>query len=572
MKKRIACCPRLCYAALFGLLLVVCAPLSVTAHPLGNFSVNRYSRIEIAPERVRIVYILDMAEIPTFQELRALPTDITTDAPARDRYATAQAERIRGQVRLTVDGTALPLTIEGTELTFPPGQGDLQTLRLRVRYTAPLRSHTGEYTADYRDDNTPERLGWREVVVRTAPGVALVDSSAPTQDASDELRDYPQDLLQSPLNRTTARLRFAPGTGGVAVAAPAVRGGGRSDDAFAALIAAETSSLPVLLLALCAAAAFGAAHALTPGHGKTLVGAYLVGSRGTPVHALALGLTVTLTHTASVFALGLITLFASRFILPEQVFPILGAASGACVGVLGGTLFWHRLRTARARWRTPAGRGPRRESIGDADYAHAHEHDDGTVHSHGPFGTHSHALPTRETENGRVSWRGLLALGVSGGPASLPFCPDRHAQCDRTGAHGLRHRAHSRVQPRSGGGTDGHRLALRLRGAAHRPLRATGACCARVARPQCLWRSLPRRGDDGTRAAHGQCLTRRGITPPYALPLHRGRRRRGGRCGPSYPTRSPARILLQADGGRGRRPWRRVRESRRLRGRGRRPV
>jgi len=189
------------------------------------------------------------------------------------------------------------------------------------------------------------------------------------------------------------------------------------------------TAFPVVLFALCAAVVFGAGHALTPGHGKTLVGAYLVGARGTTKQALALGATVTITHTASVFALGFITLFASRFILPEKLYPVLGAASGLFVVVMGGALLWHRLREARHRWRTPYGRGGRRPSseaggvMPDGyNYEHEHEHEDGVTHSHGPFGTHSHTIPMGFSHPGDapVSWRNLLALGISGGILPCP--------------------------------------------------------------------------------------------------------------------------------------------------------
>jgi nickel/cobalt exporter len=99
--------------------------------------------------------------------------------------------------------------------------------------------------------------------------------------------------------------------------------------------------LSVMLLGMLAAFAFGAVHALSPGHGKTLVAAYLVGSRGTPRHAVFLGLMVTFTHTISVFALGLVTLYLSRFVLPETITPILGAISGITIVWVGR---WRRRR------------------------------------------------------------------------------------------------------------------------------------------------------------------------------------------------------------------------------------
>jgi len=124
-----------------------------------------------------------------------------------------------------------------------------------------------------------------------------------------------------------------------------------------------------MLLGWLAAFAFGAVHALSPGHGKTLVAAYLVGARGTPRHAVMLGLMVTFTHTVSVFGLGLVTLYLSRFVLPETITPILGAISGLTIVWVGLMLLYRRTigRTAAA---APAGL--------------VHDHGDGCVHTHVP--------------------------------------------------------------------------------------------------------------------------------------------------------------------------------------------
>jgi ABC-type nickel/cobalt efflux system permease component RcnA len=147
----------------------------------------------------------------------------------------------------------------------------------------------------------------------------------------------------------------------------------------------------VLALALSASLLWGAAHALTPGHGKAVVAAYLIGTRGTARHAALLGLTVTLTHTAGVFALALVTLSLSRYVLPEQLYPWLSVGSGLLVIAIGLTMLYGR--TVRSR--------------GPAAVAKDHTHG-GT--------SHSHALP-----NGSgVTMRGLLALGVSGGLVPCP--------------------------------------------------------------------------------------------------------------------------------------------------------
>ncbi|MEE4173289.1 MAG: HupE/UreJ family protein, partial [Xanthomonadales bacterium] len=120
-----------------------------------------------------------------------------------------------------------------------------------------------------------------------------------------------------------------------------------TEESLTALVRSESLSLPVMAGAFLAATAWGASHALTPGHGKAIVGAYLIGSRGTPLHALYLGLTVTATHTLGVMALGLVALFASRFLLPEQLTPWLALASGMIVVAIGATLLYQRVVAAR---------------------------------------------------------------------------------------------------------------------------------------------------------------------------------------------------------------------------------
>jgi ABC-type nickel/cobalt efflux system permease component RcnA len=157
----------------------------------------------------------------------------------------------------------------------------------------------------------------------------------------------------------------------------------------------------------------GAAHALQPGHGKTVVAAYLVGSRGTAKHALFLGGTVTATHTAGVYALGLVTLFLSQYILPERLYPILEIVSGLLVVAIGAWLFGQRLLLALG-FRRQHDQG---HAHGEERHTHGEErHTDGQEHTHSHGGqAHSHALPER------VGWKSLLALGVSGG--LLP-CPE----------------------------------------------------------------------------------------------------------------------------------------------------
>jgi ABC-type nickel/cobalt efflux system permease component RcnA len=250
-------------------------------------------------------------------------------------------------------------------------------MRLEVLLRGPRLAEPTEIR--YRDTNYADRIGWKEIVV-----------GAHTHSESDELRAYPKDLLRSPLDVTSASARLAPVAGpdtppaltrGKALEAP----DRVADAGFTALIGRDHLSLLVVLASLAAAMFWGMAHALSPGHGKTIVTAYLVGQRGTPWHAALLGLIVTATHTAGVFALGLVTLALSAFVVPEHLYPWLNLASGVLVVAIGASVL-------RARWR-------RRTHF----HGHDHRH-----HVHGPG---------PETGPG---WRSLVAVGVSGGLLPCP--------------------------------------------------------------------------------------------------------------------------------------------------------
>jgi nickel/cobalt transporter (NicO) family protein len=336
-------------------LAALAVPVAASAHPLGNFTVNRFSRVEVAGPRVYVQYVLDLAEIPTFQAGHI-------DAP---RFA----RRIARGAQLTVNGRSVRLVPVEWALAHPQGAGGLKTTRFEVILGGPTLGGRSEIT--YRDTNYADRIGWKEIVVGDAPS------------RSHELRAYPKDLLSSPLSVTTVRTSLVPGT--VPGTRPHVTRGATlqapdriADSGFASLVARDRLGLWVILASLAAALFWGAAHALSPGHGKTIITAYLVGQRGTPRHAALLGLIVTVTHTIGVFALGAVTLLLSRFIVPEQLYPWLNLVSGVLVVAIGASVL-------RARWR--------RRRVHDHHHHH-HEHD--------------------------LSLRSLLAVGVSGGLLPCP--------------------------------------------------------------------------------------------------------------------------------------------------------
>ena len=224
----------------------------------------------------------------------------------------------------------------------------------------------------------------------------------------------PVGLLQSPLDESSASLAYRYGSGtsisrGAQTALWRVDVG-TSESGFTSLVGHRDLTPGFILLALLLAMAWGALHALSPGHGKSIVAAYLIGSRGTARHAAFLGATVTVTHTAGVFALGLVTLFLSHYIVPETLYPWLGLISGLIVVAMGASILARRLVP---RGRRDGGAHHHHHQDHDHDHSHHHDHD----HDHGPAG-HSHLPPG--ADGGRITTRSMLALGVSGGILPCP--------------------------------------------------------------------------------------------------------------------------------------------------------
>ena len=320
--------------ALLALAGAFLAPGVAAAHPLGNFTVNRFSAVELSGRDVYVHYVLDLAEIPTYQE------------GGRVRSPSFPSTLARGFV-LELDGTRTVLVPVKHKLSTKPGAGGLPTLRFEAVFHAHPRAPGTALV--FHDTNFADRIGWKEVVVRGDRGASIQWSSVPSTSESDELRAYPKNLLKSPLDVTFARARVELGSGpGVT---PSLEDGSvphRTGGGFESLVARGELGAGVILVSLLIAAFWGAAHALTPGHGKAIVAGYLVGSRGKPRHAVLLGGVVTVTHTAGVFALGVVTLLLSQFVVPERLYPWLTVASGLLVVAVGGSVFWSRWRQRRA--------------------------------------------------------------------------------------------------------------------------------------------------------------------------------------------------------------------------------
>ena len=379
-------------------LAVVLSPSVALAHPLGNFTINVASRLEVAPGTVQLGYVVDLAEIPTQQARAEVDADASgTASPAElDAWADRTARELVRDVSLTVDGVPVSLATRCAAAREAPGQAGLPVLRLEAGYEGDVPA-TGRVT--YRDENYSGHVGWHEVTAAGVDGVGLVGSTVPARSASDALRAYPRDLLSSPLDVRSASFSYAPGASEAAPSPPcsdaSPAAGGRpgvTGGAFADLVARSNPGGWVIATSLLLALAFGALHAIGPGHGKTLMAAYLVGGGGRPRQAVAVGAAVAVMHTASVLALGLLVLSLERAFPPERVYPWLGLASGLVALGLGAVLLVRRL----GAW--AEARRAERDGGGAGGHAHVHAAPDVPV----------------------LSRRGLMALAVAGGILPSP--------------------------------------------------------------------------------------------------------------------------------------------------------
>ncbi|MFH8466860.1 sulfite exporter TauE/SafE family protein [Streptomyces sp. NPDC017991] len=364
---------RRAYGSCVAVLMAACALVLIpsgtaAAHPLGNFTVNRYDGLVVAPGELRVLHVEDLAEIPATQAQPAIDK-AGMGSWARERCGTAA-----GRSRVTVGGEPVALTAGESRARVRPGQAGLKTLRVECRWTAPLPD--GNLALRFRA-SVDDGPGWREV---TALGdrMTLASSDVPEKSVSGELTKYPAELLSSPADTASASLRVRPG--GPALVeentdAPASsvlpRGADRFTRALDDLVSRHDLTPGFAALALGIAVLLGALHALAPGHGKTIMAA-TAAARGnaTMRDVLPLAASVTVTHTLGVVALGILVTAGSA--AAPSVIAWLGVTSGVIVTVAGATL-------VRRAWQQ-RGHG----------HGHSHSHGVGHTHSHGPTHTPDH--------------------------------------------------------------------------------------------------------------------------------------------------------------------------------------
>jgi nickel/cobalt transporter (NicO) family protein len=408
--------------------LALLASALVSAHPMGNFSVNHYTRLEPKPSGVDIVYALDLAEIPTYSMLREWNLDAKSPQADLDRRASGQAARWAAGLEFKVNGTLIAPKLNSTSIKLSEGAGNLSVTRIEMKFSLPPKAGTLEF----EDHNFDDRAGWKEIVVRANPSAPLIKTSQGDQELSKALTEYPADPTSAPPQDLRASIEWKVSAPVVSVApkvvpiqqpkavpppaasslpnAPPAPGAVVKGDYLSQLLGKKEIGLGLMLAGIAVAFVLGAGHALTPGHGKTIVAAYLVGSRGTPKHAAFLGAMVTFTHTISVFLLGLATLFLTSYVNQEKITQVLGTVSGLSIVLIGGTLFFKRYAKLRA---IQAHEHAHAHGHAHSHDHHHHDHDHDHDHHHGPGG-HSHV------PEGDITMGSLMALGASGGLVPCP--------------------------------------------------------------------------------------------------------------------------------------------------------
>lgn len=383
---------------MLSVLVILALASPVMAHPLGNFTTNVHLGLDMGADRLDLLLVVDMAEIPTFREMSVVDTseDGEVSPGEMDSYAATRCVSGGRDVDVRAD-THLSLRPKTASLSFPPGEAGLETMRLECTYEATLEEGYETISIDNRvHDN---RIGWSEIVV-TASGLTI-DTDLPEISPSQTLTSYPEG---DPLQVRQGEITVTGKGEATSETTPTDQARPTDEGLVARLSGLAAATGPI---ALIAAVGLGVLHAMAPGHGKTLMAAYLVGREGKPRQALVLGLSVAFAHTIGVAVLGLATLFAAETFHPESLYPWLSGASAGIVTIIGLTMLFRAFT-----------RGPRhhRDHGHDHRHGHDHEHDPeyGPGHDHDPGNQHDigHRQRLGTKQEG---WRSMATLGLAGG-------------------------------------------------------------------------------------------------------------------------------------------------------------
>ncbi|MER6270568.1 nickel transporter [Streptomyces sp. NPDC001797] len=415
-----------------------------SAHPLGNFTVNKYDGLVAAPGQLRVDHVEDLAEIPATQakpDLKRLGTA---------KWAEQRCTTAADGSRLTVDGRTTSLTVRTSHAELRPGQAGLNTLRVECRFTAPLPQGAAAGLT-FHSAGADTGPGWREITAR-GDRMTLTKTDVPKTSVSHELTSYPKDLLSSPADTTTAAVHVRPGGPALAQerqdtpgAEILPRGIDRWTQALTDLVARNHLTVGFAVLALFISIGLGAMHALAPGHGKTLMAATAAarGGRARLRDVLPLAASVTVTHTLGVVALGVLVTAGSA--ATPSVIAWLGIASGLMVLAAGANLTrraWRNRAHEQAHahghrhhhhdhdheHESPEKREP--ALVGAHDHGHSHPHDHDHAHDHDHPHGHDHGARPHSSARPAFEDEAVQAEGGPGGAAP------EHGPADMPHSHG----------------------------------------------------------------------------------------------------------------------------------------
>jgi nickel/cobalt exporter len=371
-----------------------------SAHPLGNATVSQALAVTIGANALEVQAVVDMAEIPAFSALQQIDDDGdgSADEDERRRWAASGCEQRAREIAVRLDGGAPALSlVAAPRLSFPPGLGGLETLRLECPFIVRISIDPGPtHRIEVTDAAADARPGWHEITVAGGPGIEVVESDVPAVSPTGVLTAYPDELLTAPLDvRSASALVVATvsdAAGSVTAGSdPVADGGTLPQDALVTILTAPAASGGMLgaVIALLLSAGLGAVHALSPGHGKALVAASLIGAKGTRRQAIWLGLVVAASHTAGVLVLGAVVLGAGQLLAPDRVLAWLSLVAGGCVIAVGLALV---IRSVGAR-----------PGVGEHGHDHPHPH------------PHPHPHAHRPDHGGGLGARAIIGLGLFGG-------------------------------------------------------------------------------------------------------------------------------------------------------------
>lgn len=378
-------------------ILICSSAATAQAHPLGNFTINHLAKIDAAGRSLHVRYVLDIAEIPTFQIMRARSQDGTWNRAQLNTWATSELPLVTDGLQIKLDGVQATLREQRVRAWLRPGAGGLPILYWVADFATPLAP--GAHRVDVQDRVYGDRrIGWKDVVV------------APYTEPTHELLSYPSVLIGSP--RRVDGLTFTLSAAGLPSAlvahsdeTPDVNGSSSivRSNALSTMFADSNRTLPFIVLTMLVAFGLGALHAVEPGHGKAVLAFTLVGSRATVKQAAILAGALTFAHTIGVVLLGAVLFVAADFV-SESVYPWITLLSGALIAIIGARQVAAYLRT--------------HDFFGSAR-GDAHHHRDGVEHVHhhgdGDHG-HSHVIPGTSP----INFRGAVVAAMSGGAAPCP--------------------------------------------------------------------------------------------------------------------------------------------------------